>query len=325
MELAEHLAEIAARLQAGDYAIAFKRMAESVAPYLSDEALFEAIYNEHLAEMFALVEDGNPSKSVRKDQRKMDRIMTMTQHLYHNVPKKIAKWGHEAHAEGLRAFGMDRSKHAPAKMKLAAHHAASQAHQIAAQHLANAGHKDSADLHMRAANYHKKRHAEISSEHGADEMPAESNSREMNMRDWRHRSAAVQEAKKDKQDGDDDDEGDDENDGDEEGEQDVALNPLKQPDSAVAFPKDEAIQNWVTDLDEGEYHDDVKQASMLAANATKQAKMPNATVDHHETAARLHFIAHGVAKAHGHEELATKHMDMMNKHREAAKQARLAS
>jgi hypothetical protein len=100
----------------------------------------------------------------------------------------------------------------------------------------------------------------------------------------------------------------------------------KKPDYSVQFPKAfEQIHNWIADLDEAGYSDDVKRASKLAADATARSKEPNATGEHHATAARLHFIAHGVAKAHGHHELAQKHMDLVNKHREAHKQAQAAS
>jgi len=89
-------------------------------------------------------------------------------------------------------------------------------------------------------------------------------------------------------------------------------------------PTTEADANWLDDLDEADYHADVKHASMMAGNATKATKGPSASADQHETAARMHFIAGNIAKTHGHADLAAKHMDFAQKHRDQAKAVQAA-
>ena len=265
--------------------------------FLSEEALVEAAFDPLLADMFSLSEDGepqpHPAKAVRKDQRKMDRLKTMTAHIYAGVPSRVAAWGHEAHAEGLRAFGMERSDKASPRMKMKAHHEAHQAHQLAANKLRNAGHEEAASLHQRAANFHRDRKDALGQQH-----------------DIHVEARRVH--------------------GEAKGQDDPLPGPpkksTKKPDNSMGFPKEESIQNWIAELDEeGKYNDEVKRASKLAANASAVTQEKHAGASHHETAARMHFIAKGVALAHGHKDLAAKHDEFVNKHRIAAKQALAAS
>lgn len=95
--------------------------------------------------------------------------------------------------------------------------------------------------------------------------------------------------------------------------------------SQVVKPKTEGFDLTPFYLGEGEYHPDVKRASMVAANATRVAKGADATHDHHGTAATLHKIAHDVAKMHGHDDLAAKHLDLHGKHSSTAKGMKKAS
>lgn len=123
----------------------------------------------HATQIHALYEkfDKSIPKTVRKDQRKSAHIAHATAPMYHGVPDDVAKWGHEAHGEGLRAYGMEKSAKAKPHMKVQAHHEAEQAHLLAAHHLLNAGHSEAASLHQRAANYHRERKHLLQREHGA--------------------------------------------------------------------------------------------------------------------------------------------------------------
>lgn len=102
--------------------------------------------------------------------------------------------------------------------------------------------------------------------------------------------------------------------------------PTATPSSALKYQgvvksgvKKEQIEEFV--LDEASYPDEVKRASMLAGQATKAASGDNAGTSHHDTAQRLHQIAHGVAKAHGFDDLAAKHLDFHQKHKAQSKAA----
>lgn len=98
-----------------------------------------------------------PPRSVRKDQRKAAMMRTHLAGHYAGVPEKTAQWGHEAHAEGLRAFGIDRSTKTSKEMKVNAHDQARQAHLLAARHMDKGGHEKAATLHKQAAQYHGSR------------------------------------------------------------------------------------------------------------------------------------------------------------------------
>jgi hypothetical protein len=307
LAIRDHLADVH-DLAAHDVSAAMSRMAESVVEFLETDALTEALLDPSLAFMFSLAglfEDATLSKSARKDQRKADHIRSVTAHVYAGVPHKIARWGHEAHGEGLRAFGIDRSTKTSPEMKMKAHHDAYQAHTVAAHHLGRAGHKQAAELHQRAAAYHRDRRSALTKTHSLPSMEAAPDLRDvpskMHVAAWRlgklrKKLRTKSEAKEPR--------------------------TKRRPDSSVAFPKEEQIQNWIADLDEGGYSDDVKRASKLAADATATSQKPHANSDHHDTAARLHFIAHGVAKAHGHEDLAKKHLQLVQHHKKAAAQAK---
>ncbi len=303
MEILDHVSAVRSLMQES-VPSAMRMMADTpLVEFFNEEVLIEAYFDPLLASMFSLAsldEDaGNLPKAVRKDRRKMQHLQTMTAHIYSGVPQHVARWGHEAHAEGLRAFGMERSSKATPQRKMQAHHDASQAHMLASHHMSRAGHKTAAELHQRAAEYHRSRKAGLSQQHGIAATESKNRgSRFMEM-------ARLRRAKK---------------------KSEHAASSDRQPDYSVQFPKAfESIQNWAADLDEAGYSDDVKRASKIAADATGKTKERGATGDHHDAAARLHFIAHGVAKAHGHHELAAKHMDFVSKHRSASQQARAAS
>lgn len=404
-------------LVAHDVCAAMARMGESIAEFFELEALTEALLDPSLAFMFSLAglfEDATPSKSARKDQRKADRIRSVTAHVYAGVPHKIARWGHEAHGEGLRAFGIDRSAKTSPDMKMKAHHDAYQAHVVAAHHLGRAGHKQAAELHQRAAAYHRDRRSSLTKQHSLPSMeaadrPYQSHDKRrdpeyhvlhqvtkggttnwdarvvkarsqraarrlggkqlrkagyktrntpdtVQSRPWVKRYAvsggkanadftshklAKAFAKKHSGKIEPYHTSESVDLKDVPSRMHVAAWRLgklrkklrtkseakeprtkRRPDSSVAFPKEEQIHNWLTDLDEGGYSDDVKRASKLAADATATSQQPHANSDHHDTAARLHFIAHGIAKAHGHEDLAKKHAEFVGKHKKAAAQAK---
>ncbi len=93
-------------------------------------------------------------KSARKSARKMDALRAATAEHYKGIDPGIVKWGHDAHAEGVRAFGIDRDPKTHPSMKIDAHNTAYQSHMLAAQQLSQAGHQNTASLHQRAANYH---------------------------------------------------------------------------------------------------------------------------------------------------------------------------
>ncbi len=304
MEILDHIRRVHS-LAREDVQSALTLLAETdLTEFLSDQALVDSFYDPILADMFSLSEDGDPHlpKSVRKERRKMDRLKTMTAHLYAGVPKRAASWGHEAHAEGLRAFGMERSAKASPEMKMKAHHEAHQAHMLAAHHLSKAGHKDAAALHQRAANFHHTRKARIASQHELQATEA----RNDRLREMARLASRREQAGMDQ-------------------EPDKRIQGKKKPDYSMGFPKEEQIQNWIADLDEAEYPDEVKRASKLAANATAVSKEPHANATHHETAARMHFIAKGVALAHKHNELAAKHDEFVKRHRAEAAKIKAAS
>ena len=156
---------------------------------------------------------------------------------------------------------------------------------LARNHLNKSGHTQAAELHQRAANFHKERKMMLAAQHNVATEAKDSD--------------------------------------------DAAGGRVlgkKKPDYSAGFPREEStIETWISDLDEGEYSDEVKRASKMAATASEVTKQPHANQTHHETAARMHFIAHGVALAHGHPELAAKHKDMVARHRDQAKQAKAAS
>jgi hypothetical protein len=279
MEILDHVREVRA-LMHEDIEAAMRLWASDLSEFLDEEALGEAAFNPFLADMFLLSEDvERVPKSVRKDRRKIDKLKSMTAHIYAGAPERAARLGHEAHSEGLRAVGMERSAKASPAMKVNAHHEAQQAHMLARNHLGKAGHTQAAELHQRAANFHKERQAMLAAQHGL----------------------SVE-------------------------EKDARIQGKKKPDYSMGFPQEEStIENWISDLDEGEYDDDVKRASKMAAGASEVAKQPHANMSHHETAARLHFIAHGVALAHGHVDLAKKHKEMVVKHRDWAAKAKASA
>lgn len=84
--------------------------------------------------------------------------------------------------------------------------------------------------------------------------------------------------------------------------------------------------DWMLDesfseiVEDDRYHPEVKQASMLAANASRKAK-ESGDPEHHHHAGTLHKIAAGVARAHGYRDLADKHMHFHQKHSGLAQKA----
>jgi hypothetical protein len=269
----------------------FKSKGHELAAHVHHKAMgyHDVQIDQHAKPAMKMAED---TRSVRKDQRKMDAIKTSVTPLYTGVPDKVAKWGHEAHAEGLRAHGMERDPKAPIAMKLKAHHEAQQAHSLAANKLSQAGHDQPAMLHKQAASYHGSRKSALSSKDPgaltAEDMPdVRSIPAQMHVAAWRLKN----------------------------------ITKKKKATPAPTLPKME----WMDRIDEGEYSDAVKNASKMAANASKAAKEPNATPEHHDTAARMHFVAHGIAQSHGHADLAAKHMDFVQKHRALAKAPQTAT
>lgn len=365
MEIRSRLARVCVALQE-DTPSAMAQMAESVLDCLDETLLAEAAQDARVAGLIALAEGSRQlSKAVRKDQRKMDLIRAHLAPHYAGVSDAAAAWAHEAHAEGLRAMGMERSKTASLKKKIDAHSHAQLAHEKAASVMQQHKRKDLSDLHMRAAGLHADRKAKLMQHH---ELPvhedlqveaaevarelAEALSRmawdaawdraAMGGDDLHARSKdafyASQSAKSPK--------------GHREaaqahkqaaalayktGDRDLgdkhtraaaahtrAVRYMMQPHVTPPIPREESIENWIVDLDEDKYHPDAKTASMLAAQATKTSQEPHATGDSHERAARLHFIAQGVALAHGHHDLAAKHAEFVQKHRDTAKKMKLA-
>ncbi len=73
------------------------------------------------------------------------------------------------------------------------------------------------------------------------------------------------------------------------------------------------------------YPREVKDASMLAHKASMDSKEPHAGPDTHARASNLHFIAHGIAKAHQFHDLADRHMQMAQKHRTLQKPAAVSN
>lgn len=76
-------------------------------------------------------------------------------------------------------------------------------------------------------------------------------------------------------------------------------------------------------LSEAAYGTEVKNASVVAHQATKAAQDAG-TPEKHGVAKTLHHIAAGVATAHGHHDLAIKHMAFVQKHMAAQIQAKTA-
>lgn len=292
MEILEHVSNVQSALQE-DTSSAMRLMAEGILDFLDEDVLIEAMYNPQLAEMFDLatgIHEAHLPKALRKDRRKMDRMKATLAPHYSGVPERVAAWGHEAHAEGLRAFGMDRSAKASPKLKVRAHHDANQAHRLAAHHLGQAGHKKAAELHMRAADYHSKRKAALVQQHGvsAEESKNERIENEI-------RKAATGK---------------------------VGIPTLGRKPRSTA----ENIESWLGDIDEAEgYHPDAKKATQVAFGATAHASKENATSDQHITAHNLHKIASGVAKAHGHVDIAKKHADKADWHKDQAAKVRASS
>lgn len=238
------------------------------------------------------------SKEYNKDLRKRAQQDQALAPHYRGVSPKLAAWGKEAHAYGMHAHGMETAGKAPKAKILAAHVEAGKAHQFASAKLSGAGHSEPAQMHKQAAQYHRRR---VDALGGMDEGIADdlkTANIHAHMAQWRAGQLKKKLANK------------------------AASTKPRLTYSAVV-PKaklGESIEDYILES----YPEAVKQASMLAGKATKTAQADNASPDQHDTASRLHLIAHGVAKAHGHEDLAKKHMDFHVRHKASAKAVKTA-
>lgn len=248
-----------------------------------------------------------PPRSVRKDQRKAAMMRTHLAGHYAGVPEKTAQWGHEAHAEGLRAFGIDRSTKTSKEMKVNAHDQARQAHLLAARHMEKGGHEKAATLHKQAAQYHGSRvQALTHTEDVASDAPAGARGRCGSVC-----KSFVRGARRSKP------------------YRSHCLGPVWHPGMVGAgkcakepAPKADKLKEMLAapkSVPVSErYHDDVREASAAADSASETADSDRGSVDSHHAAARMHFIAHGVAKAHGNHLLAERHLARVHDHRQKA-------
>lgn len=229
------------------------------------------------------------AKEYNKDlKRRAAQDRSLAPH-YKGVPDSIAKWGKEAHAYGLHAHGMEKGGKAPRHKMVAAHAEAGKAHHFAHVKLDNAGHKDQADMHKRAAKYHRQKVSVLGGddidEGASDDLRAANT--HAHMAQWRASQLKKKLAVK-------------------------ASSSKPQLKYAAVVKKPTPIGEGIADfffLGEG-YEDAVKQASINAARRTKTAQ----SADDHKQAATLHGIAADIAKAHGHDDLAGKHAAHKQKH-----------
>jgi hypothetical protein len=315
MELLAHLSEVERRLVEG-FSAAARLMSADLHGFLSSEQLAESNQDFINHSMWLLSCGLVEGSGYNKDRGKVHKIAQQTAHIYAGVPREVAKWGHEAHGFGAHAFGMDRAGKAPSDKVMQAHQHAASAHANAEQRLRAGGFDSAADLHKHAQSYHQRRIYALQEPkkkaEAVEDPRAELHQATIHahMAQWRAQKLKNKLGKMPKQ--------------------PAAIQSTHMIGGVRSAPgTSEAVERlrfqaqW-SGLDEaGKYEDEVKRASKIAASASAIAK-DNGTPEQHGTASRLHFIAHGVAKAHGHNDLAQKHLEFHKQHSAAADAARQA-
>jgi len=360
MSLLEHLKGVEAKLNDHGFDEAIRALSADIADFFDEDTLSECETDPTLSMLFlAAGSDLQERNAYNKDQQKIARTVQQTAHIYQGVPDSLARWGHEAHSVGAHAFGMQRAGKAPQKKILQAHQNAIEAHRAAEDRLRKGGHHSAADMHRHARDFHTRQAHQIqqqpapktrkesiapalktrlselklglaSAPHhpGPDvlvdpkrpinrpkkppasaPMTGKAKSEAISggmqathdaqmhahMANWRAQKLKMKLAKR--------------------------PTTLKSTPTLAGSNPRPAIPEWAELEEAGKYAPEVKRASTLAAAASGIAK-DTGSAEQHGVASRLHFIAHGVAKAHGHEDLAAKHFLFHKEHAASAQAAR---